>query len=50
MCLFWDLEDGYHIKFERINDIDTQINDGHWSFKGHKLFAEEILQKIKEYE
>lgn len=50
VCLFWDLEDGYHIKFERINDIDTQINDGHWSFKGHKAFAEEILQKIKEYE
>ena len=49
-CIFWDLENGYHIKWERINDVDIQINDGHWSFKGHKLFAEEILQKIKEYE
>jgi hypothetical protein len=49
-CIIWDLENGYHIKFERIVDVDKQINDGHWSFGGHRKFAEEILQKIKEYE
>jgi len=49
-CILWDLESGYHIKWERINDVDKQINDGHWSFEGHRLFFEEVLQKIKEYE
>lgn len=49
-CILWDLEAGYHIKWERIVDVDSGINDGHWSFKGHRMFANEILEKIKEYE
>jgi hypothetical protein len=49
-CIVWDLEDGYQNKWERINHVDAEINDGHWSFEGHRLFYEEILQKIKEYE
>lgn len=49
-CIFWDLESGYHIKYETILEVDNTINDRHWSYKGHKAFAEEILQKIKEYE
>jgi len=49
-CIVWDLESGYHIKYERIVDVDNSINDKHWSFKGHRMFAEEILEKIKNYE
>jgi predicted unusual protein kinase regulating ubiquinone biosynthesis (AarF/ABC1/UbiB family) len=45
-CILWDIEDGYHIKYEIIRDVDNMINDSHWSYKGHKMFAEEMLEKI----
>ena len=49
-CIFWDLESGYHTKWERIVQVDPDINDGHWSYEGHRTFANEILEKLKNYE
>jgi hypothetical protein len=49
-CIIWDIESGYHIKWERIVHVDNTINDGHWSYEGHRLFANEIIEKIKNNE
>jgi hypothetical protein len=45
-CIIWDWID-YENKYELIQQADTTINDGHWSYRGHRMFAEELLNKIK---
>jgi hypothetical protein len=45
-CIIWDWID-YENKYELIQQADTTINDGHWSFKGHRMFAEEMIDTIK---
>jgi hypothetical protein len=49
-CIFWDLESGYHVRLKKIVEVDPNINDGHWSYEGHREFANEILEKLKNYE
>jgi len=46
ICIIWDWME-YENKYERIQQADVTINDGHWSYKGHKMFAEEIISNIK---
>lgn len=47
-CILWDIEDYTERNvYERIVDAtDGEINDHHWSFKGHKLFAEEMIKLL----
>jgi hypothetical protein len=51
-CLIWNITDymnwtNYPIIFEETNG---EINDCHWSFKGHKNVAHEILKQLKNNE
>jgi hypothetical protein len=46
MCIIWDWMD-YEDKYELIQQADRTINDGHWSYKGHRMFAEKIINDIK---
>ena len=44
--LVWNVEDVYR-DYETIQEAtNNEINDGHWSYKGHKDFADLILSKI----
>ena len=44
--LVWNVEDVFR-DYETIQDAtNNEINDGHWSYKGHKDFADFILSKI----
>ena len=44
--LVWNVEDVFSI-YETIQDAtNNKINDGHWSYKGHKDFANYILNRI----
>lgn len=45
-CLIWDVESEIN-RFEKITDVTSgKINDHHWSFKGHKDFSNEILNRL----
>jgi hypothetical protein len=49
-CLIWNVLN-YHDKrnYERIQEAtDGEIVDAHWSYKGHRAFANVMLNKIKE--
>ena len=44
--LVWDVKDVFGI-YETIQDAtNNKINDGHWSYKGHKDFANYILNRL----
>jgi len=46
-CVLWNLEPIWD-SFETINtSTNGQIVDHHWSYKGHKDFAEYIMNKLK---
>lgn len=48
-CIVWDVLD-YHDyrEYERIKDVTMgEIDDAHWSYNGHRKFAQVIIQKIK---
>ena len=47
-CIIWDWMD-YHENggYEIIQQVDKAISDCHWSYKGHRMFAEEIINTIK---
>jgi hypothetical protein len=49
-CILWDIENYTERNvYERIVDATNgEINDHHWSFKGHKLFAEKIIKLLKD--
>lgn len=45
-CIFWNVDDVWK-SFENISTAtDGKINDNHWSFKGHRDFADYILKNI----
>ena len=45
-CIFWEVEDLWN-NFENIKTAtDNKINDNHWSYKGHKDFANYILNRL----
>jgi hypothetical protein len=45
-CIIWEVEEEW-IKYENIKDITNgKIHDFHWSYKGHKDFADYILNKL----
>ena len=46
VCIVWDWMK-YEHKYEIIQQVDKTINDAHWSYKGHRMFAEEIINNIK---
>jgi hypothetical protein len=49
-CIIWDVLN-YHDKkiYERIQEATNgEIVDAHWSYKGHRAFANVMLNKIKE--
>lgn len=49
-CIVWDVLN-YHDKktYERIQEATNgEIVDAHWSYKGHRTFANVMLNKIKE--
>jgi hypothetical protein len=46
MCIIWDLME-YEDKYQIIQQADKTINDAHWSYEGHRMFAEEIINNIK---
>ena len=41
-CIIFDLDE-YYNKYEIIQNVDSSIKDAHWSYTGHRMFAEEIL-------
>lgn len=44
--LIWSVEDVFQI-YDTIQDAtNNKINDGHWSYKGHKDFANYILNRL----
>ena len=44
--LVWDVGETFST-YETIQDAtDNKINDGHWSYKGHKDFANYILNRL----
>ena len=46
VCMIWDWMD-YEDKYQIIQQADKTINDAHWSYEGHRMFAEEIINNIK---
>lgn len=49
-CIIWDVLN-YHDKrvYERIQEATNgEVVDAHWSYKGHRTFANVMLNKIKE--
>lgn len=45
-CIFWDVENVWK-DFENISTAtDGKINDNHWSFQGHKDFANYMLNSV----
>jgi hypothetical protein len=45
-CIIWEVEEEW-LKYENIKDITNgEINDSHWSYEGHKSFANKILNKL----
>jgi hypothetical protein len=45
-CIFWEVEDLWN-NFESIKTATSdKIDDNHWSYKGHKDFANYILNKL----
>lgn len=45
-CIFWEVQDLWN-NFENIKTAtDGRIDDNHWSYKGHKDFANYILNKL----
>ena len=51
-CFVWDIIEAIqpdNLKYETIfKATNGKINDGHWSYKGHKDFAEYIIEQIEE--
>lgn len=46
-CIIWDIEENIH-KYEKIFEAtNNEINDHHWSFKGHKDFANNMIKLIE---
>jgi ribonuclease HI len=44
--LVWDVKDAFEI-YDTIQDAtNNKIDDGHWSYKGHKDFANYILNRL----
>lgn len=46
MCIIWDWME-YEDRYQIIQQADKTINDAHWSYEGHKMFAEEMINFIK---
>ena len=44
--MIWDWMD-YEDKYQIIQQADKTINDAHWSYEGHRMFAEEMINNIK---
>jgi hypothetical protein len=45
-CIFWEVEDLWK-NFENIKTAtNNKIDDNHWSYKGHKDFADYILNEL----
>jgi hypothetical protein len=44
-CMIWDWMD-YEYKYQIIQQADKTINDAHWSYEGHSMFANELLEKL----
>jgi hypothetical protein len=46
ICIIWDWME-YENKYQIIQQADKTINDAHWSYEGHRMFAEEMINNIK---
>ena len=45
-CLIWDVETEIN-RFEKIIDVtNNEIIDHHWSYRGHRDFSNEILNRL----
>ena len=45
-CLIWDVETEIN-RFEKIIDVtNNEIIDHHWSYRGHRNFSNEILNRL----
>lgn len=47
-CIFWEVQDLWN-DFENIKTAtDNKIDDNHWSYKGHRDFANYILNRLND--